>query len=878
MFRSFKIGVVRRIIFVFGLLAFCMLPVFSYSAPSGKKGSGNSAPNVSIVSPQSGMTALTGTSINLVAYAEDSDGFIESVSFYRDAEFISFATINDSNEWEALWTSSSAGTFLLTAVARDSSGAETVSAAVEVNVVEQAASPVFLEIMNPVDETILTEGEQLNIIVNLDDPAESIQKIELFNGNELLHSMDTEPYESLWKATNAGFHVLFAKATNDKGEIISSTPIRVVVEQQNISPMVSLSWPEQCTNYETLNTIYLEADALDVDGEIKKVEFYANGNLIGEDTRKTFSTQWTSIFPGTYQLYVKAIDNKGAISVSDAVDLEVFEPNIEPWVNIVEPQNNVTVTTGSEVLLVADAGDEDGYIEEVFFYSGSQLIASLKQTPYTFSWQVPDVVGDYVITAKAKDDDGAISTSEQLHVEVRENEVPTVALSSPLNGTSIEASSSVLLAANASDIDGYVSLVSFYQNNILLSEDYDAPYEFLWENVEEGNYLITAKAIDNDGAVSDSEVVSIDVLPKQLANIFLESPLDGQSYTLGSDVYLKASVEGFLEGVTQVQFFSGSEIIGVDESYPYEFIWQPSVLGQHVITAKAITTSGSSITSSPLTLSIVGEELELTVTSLQDGDAVPDSFAIVEGKFVAPENSGIMVNGVAASIYEDGYYANIPLELGQNNIEVTLTTQTGQSISRNLIIHSVILPSDIEIVIGSTQVYVPFSKNVKLINHGDEDVSVQLNGSTMYPLLAGATRELTLSGTSPGVYHNQIAVMDAQGMLITHDFVFVAIDKSEVDQLLRRNWSAMLDELSGGDVEGALAYFSDKSRDRYRDAFETLAYKMPQIVSGFSSLQSSNLGSEYAEYGVNRIINGENHLFFVYYLKDGQGIWRIQSM
>src|SRR5690606_32296968 len=139
------------------------------------------------------------------------------------------------------------------------------------------------------------------------------------------------------------------------------------------------------------------------------------------------------------------------------------------------------------------------------------------------------------------------------------------------------APASIQLSAEASDNDGHISSVAFYQNNVLLFEDYNAPYDFLWENVAAGSYLLTAKAMDDDGALANSELISIEVLSPQTPIVFLESPLDGESFTLGSEILLKANIADPFLDIAEVRFFSGSELIAVDESYPYEFMWLPSI-------------------------------------------------------------------------------------------------------------------------------------------------------------------------------------------------------------------------------------------------------------------------------------------------------------
>lgn len=91
------------------------------------------------------------------------------------------------------------------------------------------------------------------------------------------------------------------------------------------------------------------------------------------------------------------------------------------------------------------------------------------------------------------------------------NQLPAVSLTSPANNKKIDALSSVLISANASDTDGYVTKVEFYQGSSLLGTATNTPYNFTWNNPPKGNYALTAKAYDNAGGVTTSAAVNISV-------------------------------------------------------------------------------------------------------------------------------------------------------------------------------------------------------------------------------------------------------------------------------------------------------------------------------------------------------------------------------
>lgn len=90
------------------------------------------------------------------------------------------------------------------------------------------------------------------------------------------------------------------------------------------------------------------------------------------------------------------------------------------------------------------------------------------------------------------------------------NPPPSVSLASPSNGATYNVPATINIAANASD-NGNVTQVAFYNGGTLLGTDASSPYTFNWTNVPAGNYSITARATDNEGATATSTAVNVTV-------------------------------------------------------------------------------------------------------------------------------------------------------------------------------------------------------------------------------------------------------------------------------------------------------------------------------------------------------------------------------
>jgi hypothetical protein len=184
--------------------------------------------------------------------------------------------------------------------------------------------------------------------------------------------------------------------------------------------------------------------------------------------------------------------------------------NAPPTVSITSPANNAVFTAPASITINATANDTDGTISKVEFYQGTTLLNTDTATPFTYTWNSV-AAGTYSLTAKATDNNTAVTTSSA--ITVISNAPPTVSITSPANNAVFTAPASITINATASDTDGTISKVEFYQGTTLLNTDTAAPFTYTWNNVAAGTYSLTAKATDNNTAVTPSSAINVTVNP-----------------------------------------------------------------------------------------------------------------------------------------------------------------------------------------------------------------------------------------------------------------------------------------------------------------------------------------------------------------------------
>jgi hypothetical protein len=198
-------------------------------------------------------------------------------------------------------------------------------------------------------------------------------------------------------------------------------------------------------------------------------------------------------------------------SPSSATVFITDDDNLPPIVTVTAPAAGTVYGAPATVLVTATASDPEGALSQVAFYlNGTNQIGTATTAPYAATVEgLPS--GVYQLTAVATDGLGAFSVSAPVQFIV--NNPPTVAITSPQNGAMFNSPGTVPIAVSAADTDGSVTRVEIYAGAALVTALTSAPYAYVWTNVSEGTYSLTARAVDNRGSTNTSVPVVIGVAP-----------------------------------------------------------------------------------------------------------------------------------------------------------------------------------------------------------------------------------------------------------------------------------------------------------------------------------------------------------------------------
>lgn len=377
----------------------------------------NLAPTVSIVDPATGASFIGPTNLTISATAVDADGSVTTVEFYDNGTLLASGTLN-GDQYQLAVNGLSYGSHTITAVATDDLGKKRVSEPVNILVNGSA----MVSITSPANYITLNKPANVAITIAASIPGGTISKVDLYADSSIYLGTASVggpgQYSLTWSAVPSGQHVLTAVVTDNLDITTTSAPVYFTV---NESPVISLTAPAAAAVFSPAPaSISLTAHASDWDGYISRVDFYANGSLIGTNAShgvNQFTLSWANVPSGNYSLTAVAVDSAGASKTSAPVAIRVNTP---PTVSLISPTSGTQFTTPTNIVMTATAADNDGSVSGVDFYANGNRIGSgtaIGGGQFSFAWNAVGI-GNYALFAKAFDNNGGATSSATSNVSV----------------------------------------------------------------------------------------------------------------------------------------------------------------------------------------------------------------------------------------------------------------------------------------------------------------------------------------------------------------------------------------------------------------------------------------------------------------------------
>jgi hypothetical protein len=470
----------------------------------------NNPPFAAITSPIDSAAHPAGQPLTIRANAFDDDGSVAKVEFFQDTTKLGEAT---TEPYSFDWTNVPIGLHRLSVRVTDTLGGSRPSAPVElvahatggtlVGTVALPAPGVDLTAEGTLDwvHRGLLAADNLNRKANVTPLIGSFAEI---GTNELYQFQDN----------------FTAYSWSDGTPIVATNDTRTGIYVRGAMNGFTFSVPATIAR-RTLKVyvgLYGTRGLLQAYLSDFSTPVYADaslGNIFGNDYG-VYTLDYAAAAPGQNLIIrytaQRAYDEVwGNVTLQAATLAGQTSSQLPPTVSLTSPSNNATFTAPAEITISADAADPDGTISRVEFFADAVKLGEATTQPYRVTWSNA-AAGSYMLSAKATDNDGLTANSGTVSISVvSPNSPPIVRITRPVNNSIFTAPANITIEASATDSDGVIAKVEFFEGTNKLGEASGSPSSFSWNNAAAGTYALTARATDDDGATTTSDAVMVAV-------------------------------------------------------------------------------------------------------------------------------------------------------------------------------------------------------------------------------------------------------------------------------------------------------------------------------------------------------------------------------
>ena len=266
-------------------------------------------------------------------------------------------------------------------------------------------------------------------------------------------------------------------------------------------------------------------------------------------------------------------------------------------------------------------------------------------------------------------------------------------------------------------------------------------------------------------------------------------------------------------------------------------------------------------------------------TAPLDGATVPAGIVIVRGAIEgATSHTGVLVNGVVASVTGARFTAAVRVDAGVNAIVAVGAASGEPAASASVTIVATPIAGAGMLHVTPRAGFAPLTAAFTLFGVPDDaEVSLDLNGDGL-PEFAGARLDReTFVFTTPGLYVATAVVTETDGTRRHSQAVVDVVDRSTLDALLQARWSGMKDALRSGDIARALSFVVERRQADYDAALRLLHSELPVIDTILTDIFPVDVRAASAIYEMTRVDGGVLKSFEIRFAVENDGVWRLEA-
>jgi hypothetical protein len=240
---------------------------------------------------------------------------------------------------------------------------------------------------------------------------------------------------------------------------------------------------------------------------------------------------------------------------------------------------------------------------------------------------------------------------------------------------------------------------------------------------------------------------------------------------------------------------------------------------------------------------------------------------------------GVTLNDLPALVHEKDWAYFAGLLKGINQIKATATNHCGQKSTATIdLLADPTFDSVLSLDARPLQGLAPLSLLLKARTQVANPVyQWDFNGDGITDIDGATLTEVSHLYSQEGIYFPSITVSNSQGQARTEVTLVHVVMREKLDAILQNKWIGMKDALRQGNIERAINFFSIDARERYRGIFSAVVSQLSNIAAGMGPIQFISLDNGVAKYRIRRQESAGEITYYIFFVVDQDGIWRIKQ-
>jgi hypothetical protein len=270
----------------------------------------------------------------------------------------------------------------------------------------------------------------------------------------------------------------------------------------------------------------------------------------------------------------------------------------------------------------------------------------------------------------------------------------------------------------------------------------------------------------------------------------------------------------------------------------------------------------------------------IRITAPAPGSTLTESVVLVRGVVPARPGGevGVTVNGVLALADAGQFAALVPVDPDVTTLTAIATDPTGTVSSDTIAV--VVRPS----TSGPTLLFqavpavgvAPLTIGFFLSSNASiTQIALDLEGDGTVDFQGPGLEGQVFTYGTPGLYLPTASVTDATGATHGVTAPVRVVDLGAFDALLQAKWEGMKTALQGLDLPTALQFMASKARVTYEHLFTELAPLLATVGADLGDIRLVGVREDLAEYGLLVVEDGQRISYYVEFIRDADGLWRV---